>query len=69
MIHDTFYQMNMHPDLTDPDKLRVLARWFDKQYPNEPSEVQDDLRRIATNLELKTEYIYSLPANRNEKPC
>lgn len=35
---------------TDSEKLELLAKWFDKKYPNEPTEVQDDLRRIATRI-------------------
>lgn len=35
---------------TDLEKLELLAKWFDKKYPNEPTEVQDDLRRIATRI-------------------
>lgn len=36
---------------TDSGKLRLLADWFDATRPNEPTEVQDDLRRIADDLD------------------
>ena len=35
---------------TDHAKLRALADWFDKEYPDEPRTVQADLRRIADNV-------------------
>jgi len=38
--------------LTDAQKLRLLADWFDTKYPNDPNtQVQTDLRRIAANIE------------------
>lgn len=38
---------------TDSEKLLLLAEWFDMKYPNDPNpEVQTDLRRIATRIEL-----------------
>ena len=40
--------------VTDSEKLRLLADWFDMKYPNDKNpEVQDDLRRIADNLDAK----------------
>ena len=34
--------------MTDADKLRKLADWFDARYPDDPTpDVQNDLRRIA----------------------
>ena len=39
--------------MTDAEKLRALADWFDlPAHRGEGAEVQDDLRRIATELEL-----------------
>jgi hypothetical protein len=36
-----------------PDKLRLLADWFDKKYPNDSNpEVQNDLRTIANDYSL-----------------
>jgi len=38
--------------LKDSEKLRKLADWIDLKYPNDAApEVQNDLRRIADNLE------------------
>ena len=43
--------------MTDPEKLRLLAKWFDEVYPMltntiwKNDDVQQDLRRIAKNLE------------------
>ena len=38
--------------VTDSEKLRLLAEWFDLKYPNDKNpEVQNDLRRIADNLD------------------
>ena len=40
--------------LTDSEKLRLLADWFDMKYPNDKNpEVQNDLRRIADNLDAE----------------
>ena len=40
--------------LTDSEKLRLLADWFDMKYPNDKNpEVQNDLRRIADKLDAK----------------
>ena len=40
--------------VTDSEKLRLLADWFDMKYPNDKNpEVQNDLRRIADNLGAK----------------
>jgi len=36
---------------SDPEKLELLADWFDKKYNEKGGEVQDDLRRIALQLE------------------
>lgn len=44
------------PPLTDSQKLRALAEWFDTQYQHDDnSEVQQDLRRIADRLEGEQE--------------
>ena len=43
-----------HPTLvqySDPEKLRLLADWFDNKYGENGGEVQDDLRRIALQIE------------------
>ena len=38
--------------MTDADKLRKLAEWFDYKYPNDQNpEIQDDLRDMANRLE------------------
>lgn len=39
--------------MTDGDKLRLLADWFDKCYtgPSRSEEVQCDLRRLAAQLD------------------
>ena len=37
---------------TDGEKLRLLADWFDKRYPDDPTpDVQNDLRRMADRLD------------------
>jgi len=37
--------------LPDPDKLEILARWFDMQYPADTNpEVQTDLREWAKKI-------------------
>ena len=43
------------PEMTDSERLRVLADWFDKspQWSPENNEVQQDLRRIADELEVR----------------
>ena len=41
----------MTTDMTDSDKLRLLADWFDKTDPSLDKEVQIDLRRIADNID------------------
>lgn len=38
-------------DLTDAEKLRALADWFDRRDDDSSTEVQDDLREIARRLE------------------
>lgn len=38
-------------DLPDPEKLIILAAWFDKKYPGDPKpEVQTELRKWANRL-------------------
>lgn len=38
--------------MTDAEKLRCVADWIDKKYPNDLNpEVQMDLRRIANYIE------------------
>ena len=38
--------------MTDAEKLRKLAEWFDEKYPNDQNpEIQDDLRDMANRLE------------------
>lgn len=37
--------------MTDSEKLRFLAEWFDKNHTSPYKEVQHDLRRIADKLE------------------
>ena len=38
--------------MKDGDKLRRLADWFDKRYPDDPTPtVQADLRRMADRLD------------------
>ena len=38
--------------VSDSEKLRLLADWFDAKFPNDPNpEVQNDLRKIANKLE------------------
>jgi Ethanolamine utilization protein EutJ (predicted chaperonin) len=37
--------------MTDSEKLRTVADWFDKCHAGSGNEVQRDLRRIATQLE------------------
>ena len=40
--------------MTDAEKLRLLADWFDMKYPHDTNpEVQQDLRRIANKLECQ----------------
>ena len=40
--------------LTDSEKLRLIADWFDMKYPNDNNpEVQNDLWRIADNLDAE----------------
>ena len=37
--------------LPDPDKLEILARWFDMKYPSDANpEVQTDLREWAKKI-------------------
>jgi len=40
--------------MTDYQKLRTIADWFDVNHPSQDNEVQKDLRRIADLLEQKT---------------
>lgn len=45
--------------MTDSEKLIKLAAWFDSydwSYDNKGTEVQDDLRRIAKELESKERF-------------
>jgi hypothetical protein len=43
---------NLRPLLPEPEKLRVLADYFDRQYPDHlNSEVQQDLRAWADSIE------------------
>ena len=38
--------------MSDGDKLRFLAHWFDKKYPDNPdNDVQEDLRRMAFKMD------------------
>lgn len=37
--------------ITDSEKLQMLANWFDVNRPGEGDEVQQDLRRIASEIE------------------
>lgn len=41
--------------MTDSEKLRLLADWFDMKYEgiDQTDEVQNDLRRIADKLEQR----------------
>jgi hypothetical protein len=41
--------------MTDSEKLRLLANWLDKEYPNNNDEVQRDLREIASKIEKMQE--------------
>jgi hypothetical protein len=45
-------------DKTDPEKLELLANWFDKKYNEKDGEgeIQNDLRRIA----LQLRHLYSI---------
>ena len=37
--------------LPDPDKLEILAKWFDMKYPSDANpEVQTDLREWAKKI-------------------
>lgn len=47
-------------NFTDSEKLRNLAKWLDVKYPTQKDEVQQDLRRIADNLEEDIIYIHQL---------
>lgn len=41
----------MEEALPDPDKLEILARWFDMKYPSDANpEVQTDLREWAKKI-------------------
>lgn len=47
--------MTAQPDMSDAEKLRLLADWFDLQDElrgsSSPPEVQDDLRRMADDMD------------------
>ena len=47
--------MKTSNEMSDSDKLRLLANWFDKEQKHRWSDkgagVQNDLRRIANELE------------------
>jgi hypothetical protein len=47
-------------EMSDSDKLRLLADWLDLKFPNDSDpQVQIDLRRIASELnQLKNEVDY-----------
>lgn len=43
-----------------PEKLRMLADWFDVKYPDDPDpEVQTDLRLLAGQIELIEKFFSS----------
>ena len=45
--------------LPDPDKLEILARWFDMMYPSDTNpEVQTDLREWAKKIRNALEHQY-----------
>lgn len=45
-------QVAPKPLAAAPEKLRLLADWFDATRPNEPTEAQDDLRHWADQIEM-----------------
>jgi DNA-binding transcriptional MerR regulator len=51
---EVFHALNEHiQNSHDADKLRTLADWLDMKYPSENKEVQEDLRRIADQVDGK----------------
>ena len=56
--------------MTVPEKLRLLAQWFELEQLNRPEwhgkDVQDDLRWMADEWERKVDVIKSLSEELNE---